>query len=64
MVDDPMAEGTLSPEMSEALLRLPLGALVQMFSGMGKPTGHVWRFRIPCGSRSVMVVLNQEGELK
>ena len=64
MVDEPKEEGTLSPEMSEVLLRLPLGALVQMFSSRGKPTGNVWRFRIPCGSSSVMVVLNQEGDLK
>ena len=62
-IDTPMTEGTLSQEMSEAILRLTLGEFVQLFSSMGKPTGHVWRFRIPFGSRSAMVTLEQEGNL-
>ena len=61
MVDDPMAEGTLSSEMSEALLSLPLGLMVQMFGSRRKPVGGTWKFRVPCGDASVMVTLEQEG---
>lgn len=63
-IDPPMNDETLSQEMSEAILRLTLGELVQMFGRARKPVGATRQFRVPCGSRSVMVTLEQEGELK
>lgn len=63
-IDTTMTEETLSQEMSEAILRLTLCELVQLFASARKPVGATRQFRIPCGSRSVMVTLEQEGELK
>ena len=60
-IDQPMNEGTLSQEMSEAILSLSLGELVQMFVSARKPVGATRQFRVSCGDASVMVTLEQEG---
>lgn len=61
-IEHPMTE-ELSQEMSEAILRLTLCELVQLFARARKPVGATRQFRVPCGDASVMVTLEQEGNL-
>ena len=60
-IDTPITEETLSQEMIEAILRLTLCELVELFARARKPVGATRQFRIPYGDASVMVTLEQDG---